>query len=347
MSVNENAEVVVRKTDATHAEPVPVKDAVVGADTPMPEAGAPASVAADAASATTAYVVKRIPPADGDTTEDVQKIEIIDRLVRRPMRIGDKEVIYADLAAMTAMERPSFRNDADIERVVLPEGLTTLPDGYFYNCINLKEVELPSTLTEVSRYAFYGCASLQRITIPPHVTAIGEFAFNGCASLEEMVLPATVTTIGTAAFALCTNLKKLTIPETARITAIGSHWVQDCHDIEPLTIPEDLEILRTSFLYNCPNTTKALVPPAVKEMEENVFFKSAVKTVTMTNGKLWLHTAALAGLEEAEIIYESPAGPVKVDWEDIVEPLTLEELMIRQEEQRQKGAASARETATT
>ena len=52
---------------------------------------------------------------------------------------------------------------AGLERIVLPEGFTTLPYGAFYGCSMLKEIIFPSTLYMVGERALYGCAGLTDI----------------------------------------------------------------------------------------------------------------------------------------------------------------------------------------
>lgn len=52
---------------------------------------------------------------------------------------------------------------AGLEKLVLSEGLETLPYGAFYNCSMLKELVLPSSLYMVGERALYGCAGLTDI----------------------------------------------------------------------------------------------------------------------------------------------------------------------------------------
>ena len=52
---------------------------------------------------------------------------------------------------------------AGLEKLVLSEGLETLPYGAFYNCNMLKELVLPSSLYMVGERALYGCAGLTDI----------------------------------------------------------------------------------------------------------------------------------------------------------------------------------------
>lgn len=80
----------------------------------------------------------------------------------------------------------SFRG-TNISSIVLPEGITALPDGCFSSCY-----------------------SLQSITIPNGVTSLGEGCFSGCSSLESITIPGSVTSLGYKCFANCSNLLKVT-----------------------------------------------------------------------------------------------------------------------------------------
>ena len=72
---------------------------------------------------------------------------------------------------------------SSVERVVIDEGLDTIPEYTFYACENLKSVYLPSTIKSIGRQAFYYCLYLEDITIAVdgNAPAIGDNAFYGLA----------------------------------------------------------------------------------------------------------------------------------------------------------------------
>ena len=47
---------------------------------------------------------------------------------------------------------------SDIERIVLPSGLTRIEDSAFMNCKRLREVIIPNSVEYLS--GFYGCSSI-------------------------------------------------------------------------------------------------------------------------------------------------------------------------------------------
>ena len=64
----------------------------------------------------------------------------------------------------------------------------------------MEKVVLPESVTSIGRKTFYGCSSLNSVTIPNSVTSIGEYAFAGCSALESIVIPKSVSTIKNNAF---------------------------------------------------------------------------------------------------------------------------------------------------
>ena len=67
-----------------------------------------------------------------------------------------------------------FKN---VETLILPDSLKTIPDGLCYGMSNLKTVVLPSELTEIGRESFAYCKKLTNITIPDSVEMIKYKAF--------------------------------------------------------------------------------------------------------------------------------------------------------------------------
>ena len=69
-------------------------------------------------------------------------------------------------------------------RVVVPHGITIIPEDAFYNDGQLVTVELPEGIVEIGRRAFAGCHSLTTVNLPASLTSIGEAAFYKCRNLD-------------------------------------------------------------------------------------------------------------------------------------------------------------------
>ena len=109
---------------------------------------------------------------------------------------------------VNSIEGYAFKGTS-IERVAIPESVTSFGSSIFYDCVKLKHAILPKGITEIYDSMFRGCESLQSIDIPEGVTRFGDFAFDGCSSLASIILPAGVTYVGNYCFSDCSNLRHI------------------------------------------------------------------------------------------------------------------------------------------
>lgn len=93
-----------------------------------------------------------------------------------------------------------------IKEIVIPEGVTVIPEHAFANMPNLQQITLPSTVTEIKIAAFEGCESLEQITLNEGLVKIGRKAFSGTA-IQSITIPSTVTDMYDIGFSQCRNLK--------------------------------------------------------------------------------------------------------------------------------------------
>lgn len=85
-------------------------------------------------------------------------------------------------SSVRAMGEQAFSN-SEVKRVVIDEGLNSIPYGGFYACTNLESIYLPSTITDIGYRAFYYSLNLNEMTIAVNgqVPSIDEEAFYGLA----------------------------------------------------------------------------------------------------------------------------------------------------------------------
>ena len=75
-----------------------------------------------------------------------------EKVVNIPSNIGG---IY-----VKAIGENAFKNNTDIETVIIPEGVSSIEDFAFYKCTGLKYVSIPESVTSVSEDSFYRCGAL-------------------------------------------------------------------------------------------------------------------------------------------------------------------------------------------
>lgn len=126
-----------------------------------------------------------------------------------------------------------------IEKIIIPEGYTTLGKNSFSGCVNVKDVYLPSSIKEIGYQAFpheakvniYYAGTIdqwQSLNIGGHITSeynlyinnslvetininsnVKSYAFAGCQSIKYINIEANVSSFDDLAFNNCINLKKI------------------------------------------------------------------------------------------------------------------------------------------
>ena len=79
--------------------------------------------------------------------------------------------------------------------VIVPYGVTEIPDYAFEGCTLLTSVVLPVTVRKIGKWAFFKCTSLTAIVIPDSVTTIVSYAFWYCSSLTTASIPSGATLV--------------------------------------------------------------------------------------------------------------------------------------------------------
>jgi len=101
--------------------------------------------------------------------------------------------------------------------LVIPEGVTSIPNDAFRYFKNVTKIKLPSTMSEIWNNSFKNYTYLTQVTLPSSVTSVGENAFEGCTALKTVTLPSSVTSVGSYAFSGCTALTTVTLNNSGTI----------------------------------------------------------------------------------------------------------------------------------
>lgn len=121
------------------------------------------------------------------------------------------------------------------DTIVIPEGVTTIPNDLIRNNSVVKKVHFPSTITQIPDTAFKGCESIDEIhftdinvwlnlkfdslTAHPFCTSGSGKVFVGANEITQVTIPSTWTELKNYTFCGCSGLTKITIP--ASITKIN------------------------------------------------------------------------------------------------------------------------------
>ena len=117
--------------------------------------------------------------------------------------------------------------------VIFPEGVTSIPDNYFYRTGieytgAVTSITFPTTLTSLGVSAIRYIPTLQTVNFKGNnLKSIGNYCFMANANLKELILPDGVETIGNGAIGYI-YIEKLHLP--ASCTSIHSHaFAQDAN----------------------------------------------------------------------------------------------------------------------
>lgn len=144
------------------------------------------------------------------------------------MRIG---------AEVMELPEEAFRERDDIREVEFaPESpLAVIPTGCFRGCSSLEKVRLPERLSTISAHAFAYCGKLKEIVFPEGVKRIGNNAFSRCESLGRVKLPDSVTELESYAFSDCFRLDSVRMPGNSSL--LGELIFSGCEKLRVIEEP--------------------------------------------------------------------------------------------------------------
>ena len=133
---------------------------------------------------------------------------------------------------------PEYHSVRKINRISLPEGLTTIGNWAFVGFWGT-EIDIPSNVTTIGEGAF-AYSALETIEIPNSVTEIGNGAFQVCGTLKTVVLPDHLSRIGDYVFSF-TSIEEIQLPESVK--TIGNHAFKGCLWLNHIDLPSQLQSL--------------------------------------------------------------------------------------------------------
>ncbi len=144
-----------------------------------------------------------------------------------------------------------WKNYSDkVTKIVIEDGITTLPNYAFSDMTNVKEVYLGYTLYKIGVGAFANCSSLQSVTIPESLLEIPEGAFQNCTSLRDLVFPddCRVTYIGVSAFQNSGVTSFVTPPS---LETIDFYAFEGCKSLQTVILDGAIVMAKKYSFYNC------------------------------------------------------------------------------------------------
>lgn len=154
--------------------------------------------------------------------------------------------------------------------VIIQEGMTAIPDEYFFEDRSIERVYFPNSVESVGKRAFVLCKNLKEVYLPDKIISLGKEVFKGCVSLESISLPNGIITFGTELFADCTALKDIKLPASLRYISYGTFY--GCTALEKITLPESVELIGKNVFHGCTSLKEIAIPPKVEQLDELTFY---------------------------------------------------------------------------
>lgn len=95
---------------------------------------------------------------------------------------GNDQVVSVP-RGIKVIEEYAFKN-AKMQKVKLPEGITSIRMNAFRECGNLETVVIPTSVTYLGAWAFCYCNSLKYVVLPKNIQGFPDYLFYGCESLR-------------------------------------------------------------------------------------------------------------------------------------------------------------------
>ena len=215
--------------------------------------------------------------AEGVLTE-VNGISETNNVVIIPNEVNNIEV--------KEIKKELFLNNTYIEKLVIPETVTTLGYKMCYGCTNLKEVILPDNISVIPDYAFEKCTLLEKINIPQSLVQIRNDAFSE-SGIKEFVAPDSFKEIWGNAFKDCKNLENVDLNKT---TSIGDMSFENCTKLSSIVLPNTLVEVGTFVFSGCTLLNNIKMPSNPIEITNTFIYGSGYynDTNNWENGILYL-----------------------------------------------------------
>ena len=208
-----------------------------------------------------------------------------------------------------------FSQCTNLQRMVLPDGVTSIGAYAFSGCSSLTSIDIPVGVTSIDNGAFYECYDLTSISIPAGVTSIGEYAFYFCNSLTSIHIPDGVISIGKSAFENC-SLDSVHVADLSVWFKIafngyysnplcnGAKLYVDNQELTELVVPEDITEIKAYAFSKYYHLTSVTIGAGVTSIGGYSFYGcSSLSSVTMGTGVVSIGAYAFNGCSSVESVY--------------------------------------------
>lgn len=214
-----------------------------------------------------------------------------------------KKVVIPDDCALTVIPAYCFAYDNALTDVTLSKNIKIIYGGAFRECYSLEKINLPEALTTIEYGAFLDCIKLKDITFHDKLKDIGYEAFSYCYSLADINLPSSLETVEEGAFER-TSCTTFTIP--ASVTSFASTALLRTHKLQEIKVAEGntaytaidgvlfTKDKKTLVTYPIGSDRRVAyqVPYGVETIDEGAFDNSKLAHVTLPSTTITIYNGA-------------------------------------------------------
>lgn len=157
--------------------------------------------------------------------------------------------------------------------LVIPEGVTSIPNEAFRYFSNVTKIKLPKSLETISDGNFSGYTYLTEITVPSTMSSVGSGAFRDCTALKTAILNNNGDS-GWGVFEGCKALQTATLNNNG---SVESSAFERCISLQTVTLNNNGYIDYRAF-WNCIALTRINIGSGVTEFKEYHYSGTATGT---------------------------------------------------------------------
>lgn len=191
---------------------------------------------------------------------------------------------------------------SSLERVIIGNGVKSIPDGAFLGCTALTEViasslsswlniefkDINANPLSYAKKLIIGDSVVRELIVPKGIERINAYAFNNCEMLTSVRFPSSVKSVGNYAFNGTTGLQRFAFESVADYLGInydtinaflstgntGQIYINDepYRQEEEMTWPESLKYIPSYAFYNNSNIRNLIIPADLQSIGEYAFY---------------------------------------------------------------------------
>ncbi len=186
--------------------------------------------------------------------------------------------------------------------LVIPEGVTKIPDNAFYMCKSITSVTIPESMEYIGCYSF--CSSSLKVFNVKSVSAWVNTCSSGLIysnkfysnqvdlyingeNATELIISEGITSIPKNTFCFFSNIKSVILPDS--LESIGEYAFGSCQSLESVTFPTSLKSVENSAFLDCYKINSVHIPSVESWLKIN--FKSGSSNPIWYGGNLYVDNA--------------------------------------------------------